>query len=167
MNTAETSVSQSGTLRTEHERLLDHAEHLRIAAIELPSLSGEERRELVDRIVTFLSGSFAANAESETRGLYPYVNRVLGDSHATDALTYDLDAIRRLVGELREASVHDTAQLQELLYGLHAVISVHFRKEDEIYLPLLEHERAEQVGHVLGAMREIRFEHAFPKRSDL
>jgi iron-sulfur cluster repair protein YtfE (RIC family) len=32
--------------------------------------------------------------------------------------------------------------LQELLYGLHALITVHFRKEDELYLPLLERKQA-------------------------
>ena len=155
------------TLRAEHERLLDHVEHIRIAALELPILSPEEARELIDRIVAFLRGPFEAYIESEARTLYPHLDRLLGDPHATVAMRYDLEAIRRSADELGDANVHDTATLQELLYGVHAIISVHFRKEDELYLPLLERERPEQMAHLLEAMREIRFERDHPAHTDL
>jgi hypothetical protein len=167
MTTAQASTAPSEALREEHELLLDHAEHIRIAAVELPSLSPEERRELVDRIVSFLNGPFATYAESETRGFYPYVNRLLGDSHATDGVAYDLEAVRQLAGDLQAADIRDTPRLQELLYGAHAVITFHFRKEDDVYLPLLARGRPEQLEHVLGAMREIRFEREYPTRADL
>jgi hemerythrin HHE cation binding domain-containing protein len=150
--------SQCATLSAEHERLLDHAEHIRIAALELPTLSPEETRAMVDRIVAFLRGPFEAYAESETRVLYPHLERLVGDRHATAAMRYDLDAIQRFADELARTSVHDTATLQELLYGTHAIMRVHFRKEDELYLPLLESERPEHLEHVLRAMREVRFE---------
>ena len=51
--------------------------------------------------------------------------------------------------------VHETATLQELLYGTHAVITVHFRKEDELYLPLLEREQPELVAAYLTALTEV------------
>jgi iron-sulfur cluster repair protein YtfE (RIC family) len=169
MTTVETQSEQPKTdsLRTEHERLLDHVEHIRVAALELPALSGEERRELVDRIVGFLQGELASYTESEERGLYPYVNRLLGDPRATAPMVYDHKAIQQLTTRLRETSVHEVALLQELLYGLHALITVHVRKEEELYLPLLEREPVGQVNHVLGAMGEIRLEHAHPMRGDL
>jgi iron-sulfur cluster repair protein YtfE (RIC family) len=169
MTTVETHTDQCKTdsLRTEHERLLDHVEHIRVAALELPALSGEERRELVDRIVGFLQGELAAHAESEERGLYPYIDRLLGDPRATAPMVYDHNAVRQLTTRVRETGVHEVALLQELLYGLHALITVHFRKEEELYLPLLEREPAEQVQHVLGAMGEVRLEHAYPTRGDL
>lgn len=155
------------TLRAEHERLLDHAEHIRVAALELPILSPEETRALIDRIVAFLRGPFEAYAASELRALYPHLERMLGDPHATVAMKYDIDAIRRFTDELAETSVHETATLQELLYGTHAIMSVHFHKEDELYLPLLERELPRQLEHVLRAMREIRFEHDHPAHGDL
>jgi hypothetical protein len=43
-----------------------------------------------------------------------------------------------MIEALAEADLTDVARLQELLYGLHALISVHFEKEEEIYLPLLD-----------------------------
>jgi iron-sulfur cluster repair protein YtfE (RIC family) len=43
-----------------------------------------------------------------------------------------------VIEALAEADRADVARLQELLYGLHALITVHFEKEEEIYLPLLD-----------------------------
>ena len=169
MSTTEQSPAsaQADALRLEHERLLDHVEEIRIAALELPVLAPEERRLLIDRIVSFLAGPFDAYAEGEARALYPYLNRVLHDPHATEGMRYDLDAVRRLVDRLRAADVHNTPALQELLYGVHALITVHLRKEDDLYLPLVERERPDQVEHVLRAMREVRFEHDHPAGGDL
>lgn len=163
----QTQGVQGETLRAEHERLLDHAEHIRIAALELPMLSPEETRELIDRIVSFLQGPFAAYGESETRALYPHLERLLHDRHALAGMSFDLEAIARFADALALANVHDTPTLQQLLYGVHALITVHFRKEDELSLPLLEHERPEQLEHLLGAMREVRFEHEQLTHSDL
>ena len=49
----------------------------------------------------------------------------------------------RLTGELGGLLDHgitgaDAKALRRLLYGLYALISVHFAKEEEIYVPLLE-----------------------------
>lgn len=159
--------AQADALRLEHERLGEHAEEIRVAALELPVLAPEERRVLVDRIVSFLSGPFAAYAESEVRALYPYLDRVLDDPHASAGMRYDLEAVRQLTDRLREADVRNTPGLQELLYGVHAIITLHLRKEDDLYLPRLAHERPAQLEHVLRAMREVRFEHDHPARGDL
>jgi hemerythrin-like domain-containing protein len=72
------NAEKTRPLLAEHERLLDHVEHIRVAAIELPSLSEEERHELIERIVSFLRDDLATHAESEERGLYPHVARLLG-----------------------------------------------------------------------------------------
>ena len=59
-------------------------------------------------------------------------------------MVYDHLAIRRLTDELGDASIHDVPRLQELLYGLHALITVHFQMEEGLYLPLLERELSSQ-----------------------
>ena len=133
-----TSTLKTLPLVEEHEHLLDHAEHMRVAALELPALSPEERHDLIARILDFLRHDLAAHAESEERELYPEVARLLGDPRATATMEYDHVAVRQLTARLAEATVHDVALLQELLYGLHALITVHFRKEEELYLPLVE-----------------------------
>jgi hemerythrin-like domain-containing protein len=139
-----TVATETAPVRTEHERLLGHAEHLRVAALELPALSNEERRELLDRILDFLRRPLQAHYESEEHGLYPHVAGLLGDPQATAPMVYDHLAIRRLTDELGDASIHDVPRLQELLYGLHALITVHFQKEEGLYLPLLERELSSQ-----------------------
>jgi hemerythrin-like domain-containing protein len=132
---------QTRPLLAEHERLLEHVEHIRVAAIELPSLS-EEERQLIERIVSFLRDDLATHAESEERDLDPHVARLLGDPRATKPMAYDHDAIRQVTARLQEAANQDVSLLLELLYGLHAFITVHFRKEEELYLPLLDREHA-------------------------
>lgn len=52
---------------------------MRVPAPELPSLSTDERRELIDHIVSFLRDDLAAHAASKERSLSPYVARLLGD----------------------------------------------------------------------------------------
>lgn len=140
MSTSETPITETRTesLRAEHERLLDHVDHIRVAALELPSLSPEERRELLGRILGFLQGELASHAESEEHDLYPWIARLLADPRATAPMVYDHDTIRHLTARLKGTSVHEVPLLQELLYGLHALITLHFRKEEELYLPLLD-----------------------------
>ena len=164
---ATVSTAKTEPLLQEHAQLLHHVEHIRVAALELPALSPEERRELLDRILDFLQHELAAHAESEERGLYPHVALLLGDPRSTATMAYDHVAIRTLTARLAEASIHDVPVLQELLYGLHALITVHFHKEEELYLPLVEGESQDAARHLAGAMREIRFEHAQPARRDL
>lgn len=137
-----TQEATSESLQAEHEFIRDHVEHIRLAALELPSLSPEEREKLISRIVDFLQGELAEHAARAERELYPRVARLLGDSVATASMIQDLDAIRELTARLRETSVNEVSLLQELLYGLHALITIHLRKEEELYLPLLGSERA-------------------------
>ena len=46
----------------------------------------------------------------------------------------------------------DVDTLQELLYGLQALIGVHFRKEEDIQLPAFDAAPAEVTGRVLERM---------------
>ncbi len=145
MSTREGPIAEteSQSVHERHEHLLDHVEHIRVAALELPSLSPEERRELLHRILDFLEGEFAAHAESEEQNLYPWIARILGDPRATAPMVYDHEAIRQLTARLKQTSVREVSLLQELLYGLHALITLHFRKEEELYFPLLDPENTD------------------------
>ena len=63
-----TVATETAPVRTEHERLLGHAEHLRVAALELPALSNEERRELLDRILDFLPARSRRTTRAKSTG---------------------------------------------------------------------------------------------------
>jgi hypothetical protein len=53
-------------------------------------------------------------------------------------MLHDHRIIAEHIDLLAEADVADAPRLQELLYGLYALITAHFRKEEELYLPLVE-----------------------------
>jgi hypothetical protein len=125
-------------LREEHERLRAELRHIRVAARELPDLSPDERALLVARILDFLRGTLLPHTAAEERGLYLEVGRVLGDPRVTDTMAYDHQAIERMTDALATTPVQWTEQLQELLYGVAALIWVHFEKEERIYLELVE-----------------------------
>lgn len=124
--------------RREHEALQEHVEHIGLAAREIPALSPEERGAVIARVVDFLHGTLASHAEEEERTLYPTIAKLLGHPQATETMALDLEAIRTRVALLGLADPDDESRLQELLYGLYALISVHFWKEEVEYLPLLQ-----------------------------
>jgi hypothetical protein len=76
--------------------------------------------------------------EEEERTVYPAVAELLGSSEATAPMTYDHVAIRARIVELGVTEETDVERLQDVLYGLHALIAVHLWKEERLYLPLLE-----------------------------
>jgi hypothetical protein len=131
-------MTATEALHAEHQALSVHLDHMRVAARELPDLSAEERLQLRARILDFLRGTLIPHAEVEEQTLYSGVAELLGDERSTAPMLYDHRAIRERVDELASASIEDVARLQELLYGLCALIEVHFRKEEELYLPLVE-----------------------------
>lgn len=142
-------------IREDHARLVVHIQHLRAAARELPELSHEERALLVQRVAGFLRGSLVPHADAEEHVLYPEVARILGHTQATAPMTFDHLAIKSRIAMLEEADVEDVPYLQELLYGLYALVSVHFWKEEEIYLPLLDAEGGTDLRQVLQAMEAV------------
>ncbi len=126
------------TVRTEHAQLRDHVEHIRLAARELRDLSDVERAEVLARILHFLHETLLPHALEEEHTVYAAVAEILGSTEATATMVFDHAAIRARVIELFATPQDDIDKLQELLYSLHALISVHFAKEEQLYLPLLE-----------------------------
>ena len=69
----------------------------------------------------------AASLEFLTSHLVPHAN-------AEDVTLYP--EVGRLTEELRTAT--ELADVRRLLYGLYAIVRLHFAKEEEIYLPILD-----------------------------
>lgn len=152
-STPETAGTPTAAFREEHRHLMAHVDRIRLAAGEVRDVPAGERAALVDEVLEFLRGTLLPHAEWEEQVLYTAVGELLGDARATAAMTRDHVAIGRMIEALGETDRADIARLQELLYGLHALITVHFEKEEEIYLPLLDArpDVAERVIGQLGA----------------
>ena len=70
--------------------------------------------------------------------LYPEWAKLVGFADAAVPMVHDHEAIVERIERLEQAAVDDVDKLQELLYGLYALISVHFRKEEDIQLPAFD-----------------------------
>jgi iron-sulfur cluster repair protein YtfE (RIC family) len=141
--------------RREHEELLSHIEHVGQAAREVARLGHEERALLVARIVDFLCGTLLPHAKAEEEALYPEWAELVGFADAAVPMIHDHEAIVERIERLRQTDVDDVDELQELLYGLHALIGVHFRKEEEIQLPAFDAAPAAVTEAVLDRMERL------------
>jgi hemerythrin HHE cation binding domain-containing protein/nitroreductase family protein len=113
-------------------------EDIREAAAEVPSLTPPERGQRIERVLAFVEGPLARHAEAEERELFPAVALRLRHPAATAPLVFDHDVVREHAQALRDTPVEEVDTLQELLYGLHAVLEAHFRKQERLYVPLLD-----------------------------
>jgi iron-sulfur cluster repair protein YtfE (RIC family) len=138
--------------RREHEELLSHIEHIGQAAREVPRLGTAEREALVGRIVAFLRGTLVPHAQAEEQVLYPEWARLVGFEDAAVPMIHDHEAIVARIERLEAADSEDVDVLQELLYGLYALIGVHFRKEEDLQLPAFDAAPPEVTAAVLERM---------------
>jgi iron-sulfur cluster repair protein YtfE (RIC family) len=131
-------------LRIEHTHLLPHLESLPQAALALEG--GGDPRAALDAALDFLHSVLIPHAESEDAALYPVVERVMKAPGATATMSRDHRGVVQLardLGQVRDSldgppDPDQRRELQRLLYGLHAIIQLHFAKEEELYLPLLD-----------------------------
>jgi len=124
--------------REEHRQLVEHIEHLAEAARQMPQLTRDERAALRDRVLAFLRGTLLPHAAAEEEVLYPEWAGLVGFADAAVPMIHDHEAIVARVERLAGADADDVASLQQLLYELHALISVHFAKEEDIQLPAFD-----------------------------
>ena len=142
-------------IRHDHAEFRKHIDHVRLAARELPRLSPEERDALVGRVLDFCQGTLVPHAEAEEHVLYPEVAKLLGAPGATAPMIEDHELIREYIASLAATERDDVELVQELLYGLHALVSAHLRKEEELYLPLLDERAGPQVTRALAAATAV------------
>lgn len=134
-------------LRDEHKELIPHIETVRTAADSVGETSTTALRQEIDEVYRFLTHHLIPHAQAEEHALYPVVGKVMGTAAATATMSRDHIEIGRLTQELAalRSNLSDEAistsqmkALRRVLYGLYALVKVHFAKEEEIYLPILD-----------------------------
>lgn len=145
-------MAATDAFRDEHAELLEHIEQLRLTAAALPEQSSKERAKHREHALEFFRGTLIPHAEAEEEVLYPAVAEILGDGRATATMISDHRAIVARIDALASTDLSDTDRLQELLYGLHALLVVHFHKEEEDYLPLFEDRPPDEVRAIFERM---------------
>lgn len=134
-------------LRAEHRELLSHIDALRTTAAAVGATTPADLRTRVDASHSLLAEHLLKHASAEDAALYPVVNRLLGNVPVTATMSRDhveVAALTAELGGLRERLATEppgdelAEQLRRVLYGLYALVKLHFPKEEEIYLPLLD-----------------------------
>lgn len=98
----------------------------------------------VRSVYRFLNDDLLPHEEAEDRALYPAVARALGGSDPTGAMSrghveisQQVRRLGRMLDDLSDGSLEDELlEMQRLLYGLHAILRLHFAQEEEGYLSL-------------------------------
>lgn len=145
-------------LKDEHKELLPHLQHILGLADEIQDGTDPGLVARVGKVHGFLKGHLLDHARVEEEALYPVVARAMGAPEATATMSRDHVEIGALVDELGElkgqfsgGTITSTQAkgLRRLLYGLYAVVKLHFAKEEEVYLPLLDARLTSEQGQEL------------------
>ena len=133
-------------LHDEHRELLPEVERILQAAEAAREGPVGTLPALLDEVYDFLAHHLLAHAQAEEAALYPAVQRALGTPKATATMARDHVEVGRYIEELRvlrsgisaRLSEQQARQLQRVLYGIYALLKLHFAKEEEVYLPILD-----------------------------
>lgn len=134
-------------LRAEHRALFPHVLALDEAAADLAGWDRDAALGALDDIVGFLQGHLVVHARAEEAVLYPAVEEAMAAPGATATMRADhaelVARIERLAATVAE--VHRrwpdaglARDLEHQLVGLSAILQLHFRKEEEVLLPVLD-----------------------------
>lgn len=144
-------------LRDEHKELIPHIERILEVANSIPEAPLEQIKDGVKEVYEFLAYHLIPHAQAEDVALYPAVQKVLGSPDATRTMSRDHVEVGRYIEELaglqQGLSPQGFKALQRVLYGLYALVKVHFAKEEEVYLPILEERLSpEEAKEIFAAM---------------
>src|SRR5512138_3667663 len=134
-------------LREEHQELFPYVDQIRQVAELIGDAPIAEIRRGVDEVYDFLANHLRPHAEAEDAALYPVVQSVLGSPDATKTMSRDHKEVGRYIEELAalkdsligQSLTHEQATaLRRVLFGVYGLVKVHFAKEEEVYLPILD-----------------------------
>lgn len=134
-------------LRDEHKELMPHVKTLQLAGDSIHEVLTSSDRALIDQAFTFLTHHLIPHAHAEEKALYPVVRKVMGSEQGTATMSRDhveIEQLTRELGLLRtkltetKITEKQANALRSVLFGLHAIVKLHFAKEEEVFLPLLD-----------------------------
>lgn len=134
-------------LRNEHKELYPYVEVLRQAGDAINESLTTRAHDTIEEAYQFLTTKLYPHSQAEEKALYPLVEKLMGNNQATATMIRDHLEVARLTEELGTLRVHrsqlsitsiQAMALRRILYGLYTLLKLHFAKEEEIYLPLLD-----------------------------
>jgi heavy metal translocating P-type ATPase len=152
VNGSEMQLAQR--FQAEHAELLPLVGQLRSLADRIDYQPPKETLAQAQALAQQLTGKLLPHEHAEEFEFYPVVGRLLGAADATGTMSrahaeivHQTRVLCRLLDELTPEGPEpeDLPELRKLLYGLHAILSLHFAQENADYLSLIETPEAERV----------------------
>jgi iron-sulfur cluster repair protein YtfE (RIC family) len=134
-------------LRSEHRDLLPHLLALDTAANDAATWDRDTAVATLGDLVEFLRGHLVPHATAEEAVLYPAVEEAMGAPGATATMRADHVEIVARIDRLAESAAAvehrwpdaDLARdVAHQLVGLSAILHLHFSKEEDVLLPVLD-----------------------------
>ncbi len=128
--------------RDEHREFVPWLARIRTVADRLESYSPAEARDELQQIRWFLTERLPQHEEEEEAAVYPVVSKLMGgeDPMGTMARAHlEIDHLSRVFVHLVDdvppegPAAEDLVDLRRVLYGLHAILRLHFAQEEEAY----------------------------------
>jgi cation transport ATPase len=142
---AETALSQR--FQAEHGELLPVVHQVRTVADRLDAQTPAQSLADVRGVHRFLVDQLMPHEMAEERDFYPLIAKLLGGDDPTGTMVrahVEIAHLTRVLGQLVEdlppdgPSDEDLPELRRVLYGLYAILRLHFAQEEEAYLSLFE-----------------------------
>ena len=148
--------------KAEHSALRPDLEAIRVAADAIGIVPGDRAMAMARDVHHLLVDEVQPHEEAEDAQLYPVLARVLGGADPTGTMSrahveiaHLIRRLGRLVDDIGSAEPDDDnlVELRRLLYGLHAILRLHFAQEDEGYLSLADDTEPSDGGEHRGRTR--------------
>lgn len=143
-------------IRDEHRELEPHLGHIEKAAALVTGWDEDRARRSLPHVVAFLRDDLVPHARVEEEVLYPAINEITG-APTTATMVVDhvvigerIDALAaRVESALNDWNDEGAADISRQLAALAAIIGLHFRKEEEVLLPIIDSAMSVEEGHAL------------------
>jgi heavy metal translocating P-type ATPase len=133
--------------QAEHHRLLPGVKRIRHIADRLDDVSPKDVRAELLELHQFLVTEVLPHEVAEETTVYPAVAKLIGGDDPTAPMnrahleiSHLVDVLGRQLDELPSEglAIDDIRDLRRILYGLDAILRLHFAQEDEAYLALMD-----------------------------
>jgi iron-sulfur cluster repair protein YtfE (RIC family) len=151
-------------LHDEHRELFPHLDRILQVAGTVTAGKVAGLQNDLGEVYAFLAQHLLAHAQAEEAALYPVVQKAMGSPDATRTMSRDHVEIKGYIeqlGTLKDGirddslSANQAAELRRVLYGIYALLKLHFAKEEEVYLPILDkYLTAESARSMFESMEE-------------
>jgi heavy metal translocating P-type ATPase len=135
-------VQLSEELRLEHDRLIPQLDRLRQVADDLDIASRTDGLRSLHEVEEFLVDEILPHEANDETVVYPQMSQILpGEdplatmSRAHREIFHLIDSFQRQLADLSADRLEpgDITDLRRTLYGLHAILRLHFDEEEELY----------------------------------